>query len=222
MSRTLRLVLPLLGLALSAPAARAGDFINLGEAFVPAHAGMFEVRLRAVGVITQDRGSSVSTIGGKVETTNQAIPEIDLSYFIVDNLAVELIAGSSRHNIAATGTALGHVDVGSTWVLPPTLTLQYHLAPHSRVDPYIGAGVTAAFFYATKAAGGAVTSLGLKNTVSPAFQIGADIALGGHWVANVDVKQTLVQTTAKISDGALHAHTHLDPTLVGVGIGYRF
>ena len=72
------------------------------------------------------------------------------------------------------------------------------------------------------AAGGPVTSLGLKNTVSPAFQIGADIALGGHWVANVDVKQTLIQTTAKISGGALHAHTHLDPTLVGFGVGYRF
>lgn len=212
----------LLGLALAAPAAQAGDFINLGDAFVPAHAGMFEVRLRAVGVLTQDNGSSVSAIGGKVETTNQVIPELDFSYFIVDNLAVELIAGASRHNIAASGTALGHVDVGSTWVLPPTLTLQYHFAPHSRIDPYVGAGMTAAFFFATKAAGGAVTSVGLKNTLSPAFQLGADIALGGHWVANVDVKQTLIQTTAKIDGGALHAHTHLDPTLVGVGIGYRF
>jgi outer membrane protein len=185
-------------------------------------AGSFMVRLRAIGVLPQDSASSVSAIGGHVEASNQAAPELDLSYFITDHIAVEAIAASTRHEIAASGTALGHVDVGSVHVLPPTVTLQYHFMPHERFSPYLGAGVTIAWFYDSNPAGPAISRFGIGTSAGAAIQAGFDYNLTGHWFANFDVKQIFMNVDARINGGAIIAKTALDPTIIGAGIGYRF
>ena len=185
-------------------------------------AGDFMIRARAIGIIPENLSSSVSLIGGKVDVTATPAPEVDFSYFITDNIAAELIAASTRHDVSASGTALGHVDVGSVWVLPPTLTVQYHFLPHGLINPYVGAGVTVAFFYDSKPAGGAVTKFGLSNNVGPALQAGVDISLGGPWYANIDAKQIFLNTEGRIDGGVIKAKTSLSPTVVGAGIGYRF
>jgi outer membrane protein len=185
-------------------------------------AGTLMVRLRAIGVIPQSRDSSVSLIGGKVDVSASASPEVDLSYFFTDNIAVEGIAASTQHKVTATGTAIGKVPVGNVWVLPPTVTLQYHFMPQSRFSPYVGVGMTAAFFYASEATGPVVKKFGLSNNVGAAVQVGFDYNFSGHWFANVDLKQIFLSTEARINGGVVIAKTNLDPTVVGVGVGYRF
>jgi outer membrane protein len=191
--------------------------------FVGKQAGTFMVRLRAIGVIPEDNDSSTS-VGGHVKTTAQPAPEADFSYFITDNIAGELIAATTRHSIQATGTAVGTVDVGSAWVLPPTLTLQYHFMPHERFSPYIGAGLNVSFFYDTQPARPTVTKLSMDNSVGPALQVGFDYNITGHWFANFDVKQIFLSTHAHLNTvlGSVSAKTSLDPLVVGAGIGYRF
>ena len=108
-------------------------------------AGTVMVRIRAIGVIPETLSSSISVIHGGVNVTSTAAPEVDVSYFFTDHLAAELIAASTRHELSGGHTALGHLDVGSVYVLPPTLTLQYHFLPQSRFSPYVGAGLTVAF-----------------------------------------------------------------------------
>jgi len=202
----------------AAPAQTATDDVPVGKA-----AGTFMIRGRMIGVIPEDNSSS-TTIGGHVNTTAQPAPEVDLSYFFTDNIAAELIAASTRHNIAATGTAVGYVDVGSAWVLPPTLTLQYHFMPHERFSPYVGAGLNVSFFYDTTPAGPTVTKFSMDNNVGAALQIGFDYNITGHWFANFDVKQIFLNTTAHINTvlGSVTAKTSLDPLVIGAGIGYRF
>jgi len=190
--------------------------------FTPEQAGMLLVRGRLINVNPLNSTSSVSLIGGKVTTTDQFAPEVDLSYFLTRNIAFELIAATTRHSITATGTALGRVPVGSTWVLPPTLTVQYHILPDSRFSPYVGAGVNVTFFYATSPAGPTVTKLGLDSAVGPAIQAGFDYALSGPWVLNVDVKQIFINTTAHLNGSRIIAKTALNPTVIGVGVGYKF
>ena len=119
------------------------------------------------------------------------------------------------HRISANDTSVGNVDVGSTWILPPTLTLQYHFMPRERFSPYVGVGLNTSFFYATSPAKPTVTSLSLDNNVGAALQAGFDYNITGHWFANVDVKQIFLNTTA-------HLRTALDPLVAGVGVGYRF
>jgi outer membrane protein len=186
-------------------------------------AGSVMVRARAIGVIPEDNSSSTS-IGGHVETSASAAPEVDFSYFFTDNIAAELILATTRHSLEAHGTAIGNVDAGKTWVLPPTLTLQYHFMPHERFSPYVGAGLAVMFFYSTQGAGPTVQSLSLDNNVGAAIQAGFDYNFTGHWFANFDVKQIFLDTTAHLSTalGPVTATTRLDPLVVGAGIGYRF
>jgi len=192
------------------------------DAPVGKQANTFMVRLRAIGVLPQDTWSSISTIGGKVDVSNQAAPEVDVSYFVTDHIGFELIAATTRHVLHATDTALGTVDVGSTWVLPPTLTVQYHFMPHQRFSPYVGVGPNLTFFYDTHAAGGTVSHLSISNKGGVAIQAGFDYNVRGHWFANFDVKQIFVQADASLNYGAIHAKTGLSPTVIGAGIGYRF
>ena len=192
------------------------------EGLVGKKAGTVMIRIRAIGVMPQNSSSSVSAIGGKVDVSNTPGPELDLSYFITDNIAVEGIAATTQHSVSAVNTVIGKVPVGNVWVLPPTVTLQYHFMPQSRFSPYIGAGMTVAFFYNSQAVGPVVTKFGLENNVGAAIQAGVDYNISGHWFANFDVKQIFLSTKARINGGAVIAKTNLDPLVVGAGIGYRF
>ena len=193
------------------------------DAPVGKQAGTFMVRARLIDVIPENNGSSTS-VGGHVTATDQFAPEVDFSYFFTDHIAAELIAATTRHNVAAKDTAVGHVDVGSVWALPPTITLQYHFRPHERFSPYVGAGVNATFFYASKPAGPTVTKFTMTNTMGEAIQAGFDYNVSGHWFVNADVKQIFMHTKARLHTvlGNVTAKTNLDPIVVGVGVGYRF
>src|SRR4051794_36313447 len=74
-------------------------------------ANTFLLRARAIGVIPLNSSSNVSIIGGTVSAAAQAAPEVDLSYFLTDNIAFELIAASTRHNVSVQNSVLGNVDV---------------------------------------------------------------------------------------------------------------
>ena len=78
-----------------------------------------------------------------------------LSFLRDNNIAAELILGTTKHDVKTTGsnlTAIGgpasaEVDLGSVWLLPPTLTLQYHFYPTKTLKPYLGAGLNYTIFY---------------------------------------------------------------------------
>jgi outer membrane protein len=197
---------------------------DLYQPLVGKEANTFMIRLRAIGVIPLNSSSSVSAIGGSVSATAQAAPEVDLSYFLTDHIAFELIAASTRHNVSVRNSILGNVDVGSVWVLPPTLTVQYHFMPHSAFSPYIGAGINVSFFYATQPANPPVTHWSMSNYVGAAIQAGFDYNFSGHWFANFDVKQIFLNSTAKVDalGTTVTAKTSLNPLVIGAGIGYRF
>lgn len=205
-------------------AAEAQSPLDMNAPLVGKEAGTFMVRVRAIGVIPEDNSSSISTIGGHVTATAQAAPEVDLSYFFTDNIALELIAATTRHDIKATGTKVGDIDVGSVWALPPTLTLQYHFMPHSAFSPYVGVGLNVTFWYGASPANPPVTHLSVGNNVGPALQAGIDYNFAGHWFLNADVKQIFLNTDAHVDalGTTVKARTSLDPLVVGMGIGYRF
>ena len=203
MKRTLLAACMVCAIASGRAALAQGTF-DLDAPPVGKAANTLMIRVRALGVIPLDTSSSISGVGGRVNATAQAAPEVDFSYFLTDNIAFELIAATTRHDVSASDTVLGHVDVGSVWVLPPTLTAQYHFFPHERLSPYIGAGINASFFYGAHAAGAPVTQVAFSNNVGAAIQAGVDYNFAGHWFANFDVKQIFVNTTASINPNASH------------------
>jgi outer membrane protein len=207
------------------PAAFAQSPLDLNQPLVGKEAGTFMIRARAIGVIPENNSSSVSVIGGRVSATAQAAPELDFSYFLTDNIALELIAATTRHEVTVKNSAVGsNLDVGSVWALPPTLTVQYHFLPHSAFSPYVGAGVNVTFWYGESAANPPVTHFNVGTGIGPALQAGVDYNVSGHWFLNFDVKQIFLNTNAHVDalKTTVKAHTALDPLVVGFGIGYRF
>lgn len=199
--------------AFALPAA-AADKVGLG-------AGDLVVRLRGLAVIPQE-SATVTPIGGSVEIDNSYVPELDVSYFLTNNLALELIAATTPHRVKDNGSSLGDLDLGKVWLLPPTLTLQWHFLPRQSINPYVGAGINYTIFYNEKAPGGTVQSIKYEDSFGWALQAGVDVALGGPWFLNVDVKKLFLSTDVSINGGGVTADVDIDPWIVGLGLGYRF
>jgi outer membrane protein len=180
--------------------------------------GKWMVRARALGVIPQE--SSSLNIGGKAAVDNSIVPELDITYFFTPNLAAELIAATAKHKVTARNTSVGTVDAGSAWLLPPTLTLQYHFTQFEGIKPYVGAGLNYTHFYSEDS--GALNSVKYSDSFGGALQVGVDVPVRDNWYVNLDVKKVFINTTAKFNGGAVRADVDLDPWLVGAGVGYRF
>ncbi|MDX1921742.1 MAG: OmpW family outer membrane protein [Alphaproteobacteria bacterium] len=196
-------------------------------AFRPKQAGDFGIRLRGLGVFTDESGEITSAAGAPLglnaEVSSEFVPEIDLTYFFTKNFAAELVLATTQHEVNAVAGAT-HVPVGTVWLLPPTLTVQYHPMPESRFSPYFGAGVNYTIFYGADAAGGTITESKYENSFGYAFQAGMDVALQGNWSLNFDVKKVFLDTNVKGNGtvGPWKSNVDLNPVLVGFGFGYRF
>ena len=205
----------------------------IAAAFAPslafAEAGDFVVRLRALEV-TPDESSHLVNIfatDNKLEVGNNALPEIDFSYYITKNIAAELIlATGTRHDVKLnTGSAgLGSVGLGSVNLLPPTLTLQWHFLPDQTFDPYVGAGLNYTIFM-DKSLGYPIPDSGNiqlnRNSIGGVLQAGFDVNLKDGWLLNADVKKVWISTNVTLG-GAKIDNLDIDPWVFGVGFGKKF
>lgn len=192
------------------------------EAVAAAHSP-WQVRVRALGVIPNDSGSVNGVAGSDLQYSNSITPELDISYYFTDNIAAELILGTTSSKISGSGSIAG-LPVGKAWLLPPTVTLQYHFTDFGAFKPYVGAGVNYTFFY-NQSENGNFSNLKVDNHVGAALQVGFDYMLNEHWGVNFDVKKLFLETNWSADHstlGALSGKAKLDPWLVGAGVTYRF
>ena len=222
-------VLGFLGFSTAATAA-GGNASAIGS-----QAGDFGIKLKALGVFPENSGSSIQAVGGKVDVSNRLAPEIDFYYYFTDHIATQLIATLFRPSIKARGTAVtavapnGDLDVGATTMLPPTLTLQYHFAgPHSAFNPYLGAGVSFVWLFATNPSRGqgVVNDVSFRHVFNPsaAVQAGVDYNISRNLFLNFEVNQIFLSVDANVDTilGRVRAKDDINPFLVGFGAGYRF
>ena len=178
------------------------------------------IRLRSLTVLPESSSSTISTIGGNVtQISNQVVPELDFSYFFTPHVAAELILATTRNSVTATGTAIGTVPLGRVSLLPPTLTVQYHFLATPKVDPYVGLGLNYTFFY--DASPSTVSGINYANNAGLAMQAGLDLNMTKKWVFNIDVKKIFVNSSVSTSGPSVVTIAHIDPWLLGIGIGYR-
>lgn len=187
--------------------------------------GQLLVRLRGIVVQPQESGGT-DVLGGDVKVDTSYAPEIDFSYFITKNIAIELIAATIRHELTLKDSAVpANVDLGHTWVLPPTLLLQYHFFADDIISPYLGVGVNYTIFY-NETDGPTVDKVDVQNAWGYAFQAGVDIQIpNSRWVVNADVKKIFLSPNIDVKLGGQSISDEkfdLDPWVIGVGLGYRF
>jgi outer membrane protein len=186
------------------------------------------LRLRALGVVTRNSGSVDTVAGSDLSTTDTVVPELDVTYFFTRNIAAELILGTTPHSITGAGS-IANLPVGKAWLLPPTLTLQYHFTDLGAFKPYVGAGVNYTIFYHqsagnTTVGGLTVTDSHLHNSWGGALQVGFDYMFDRHWGFNVDVKKLYLRPdwNGTINGAAFTGKVNLDPWLIAAGVTYKF
>lgn len=185
--------------------------------------GDFVIRARALSVIPdEDATISGAVTGNQIDIDTSYVPELDFSYFVTDNIALEVIAGVTPHEASAKSSSAGPLDIGDVWLLPPTVTVQYHFTElDAQFKPYIGAGVNYTYFFGADE-GASVSNAKYDDSFGPALQLGADYMLSEHWMLNVDAKKIWINTDASFNGGAVRADVDINPWLLGVGVGYRF
>lgn len=214
--------------------------------FSYAEQGDFIVRLRGIGLVPDDSSGLISSNGIDIANSGVGIdsafvPELDLTYMITKHIGVEAIAGMANHTVELEGTgiatatgvaALGDgFEIFDTWVLPPTITLQYHFIPDANIRPYVGIGVNYTNTFGDNATDELEALLGpvsvnTTNSWGLAAQGGVDIDINETFFFNIDVKYIDVDTEAsletKTAFGTLRVDLDVDPWVVGAGVGMRF
>ncbi len=204
-------------------------------AAVPAAAAQGDVivRVRTILVAPNEKsGPILPTFPNEaVRVGNSVMPELDFTYMATDHLGFELILATTKHTLSGrTGTTGSIGALGSTWVLPPTLTAQYHFAPAGHIRPYVGAGVNYSIFWNEKASNGLEAAVGktavnLSNSFGWALQAGTDIDLTKTVFLNLDIKYIDMRTTARLATTAIgvqRVRVDINPIVAGIGLGMRF
>ncbi|MBK8197721.1 MAG: OmpW family protein [Acidobacteria bacterium] len=196
--------------------------------------------LRARVLAVQPDESAKLSVGGAhlqgdADIGDQYVPELDISYFFTDHIAAELILAVTPHDVSAVNVTVpgaltnATVDLGDVWLLPPTLTLQYHFDTGSKFKPYVGAGVNATFFF-NEDEGPVADGISYDPSFGPALQVGFDYDLDGKaggWAVNADVKKIWINSDVTVDfttalGARVNADVDIDPLVVGVGLAYKY
>jgi len=196
------------------------------------------LRARAIAVLP-DESAALSAGGaglaGDADIGEQYVPEFDITYFFTDNIAAELILAVTPHDVSAVKVTVpgaltnATVDLGDVWLLPPTLTLQYHFRNAGKFKPYVGAGVNATFFF-NEDEGPVADGMDYDPSFGPALQAGFDYDLDGQeggFALNVDVKKIWINTDVTVDfttalGATVNADVDINPLVVGVGLAYKY
>ena len=184
----------------------------------------WKMRFRGIAVVPSE-SAVIDVIGGDIAIRKAIVPEVDFTYYFTENWAAELILATTNHDVGAVGTAAGDINLGDVWLLPPTLTLQYHLTSMDKFEPYFGAGFNYTIFYGADA--GDVDEVSYDNSFGVALQFGFDYDLNDKWFLNVDLKKVFLNTDATVNattalGATVGAAVDIDPLILGFGFGFRF
>jgi outer membrane protein len=142
----------------------------------------------------------------------------DFTYMFSEDWGIEVLAALPfEHDILTTSGTL----VATTEHLPPTISVQYRFGD-GKIQPYVGAGINYTKFSSEKALGpiqGA--NLSLDASTGLALQVGVDFHFGDNMLFNLVLRKIDIESDVTLN-GAPLTKAVIDPTAIGVGIGWKF
>lgn len=183
--------------------------------------------VRARGIyVTPDESATIAAIGGDALIGKSFDPEFDFTYFVSDNIGIELILATTQHTVFAVDTAVGNLNLGSVWLLPPTLSVQYHLQPKEQFSPYVGASANLTLFHSVKD-GPVADNVSYDTAFGFGLQAGVDYEITDGTYINFDIKKLWLSTDVTVDattalGAVVGADVKINPWIFGIGVGKTF
>lgn len=167
--------------------------------------------------------SSTTTDGGDIHFGRANGWGVSANHYWRHNVSTELAATWLRvdGNLRFAGTDA--LSLGRVKVTPITLALQWHVAPHTGFDPYIGAG--AAYVHTSNFSSSDLTSAGIgevsiKNKTTWLGNVGANMGDWNHLSIALDAKYIHYRPDGTANGSAVKLK--LDPVIVSAGVKFRW
>lgn len=169
-----------------------------------------------------------SIAGSRADLDGSGAPTLGGSWFVNDNLAVELWGSAGKFEQDANlapGATLPNGARGTIKQQPVALSGQYHFgAPDRAIRPYVGLGYYQANidderFDATVAGG---NHIGIDTPKGAMATAGVDFNITDRWFARADARYLHGKADVSVAGQDTGEDLKLDPWVVGAGVGVRF
>ncbi len=198
-------------------------------------AGQFTAKVGAGKITPKVESGDVSAPalpGSKVAVGADTEPVLIFAYGITDNFSAELALGVPyKHKLYGAGSIAGTGQLGEVESLPPSAFIQYRFfKPEAMVRPFVGVGVTYAYFQKAKGSGqltallntgGASTTFDIDSKAAASVQAGVVLNLNPKWFVDFTVVKTYLKTRTHYSTGQTQ-DVKLDPLALVLAVGYKF
>jgi outer membrane protein len=198
-------------------------------------AGSWSVSIGANNIAPEVKSgdlSAPSLPGTRIDVKDASAGFVTFTYMLTDNVALQtFLGGPYKHDVVGAGAIDGVGKIGEVRQVSPTVVAQYRfLDAKSALRPYVGLGVTYAYFFRERGSGtltaltnpgGPPTRLDADNAWGVSPQLGAVYAFNDHWYADLSVIKTYIKNTTHLSTGQ-SIDAKLDPLSIGLTVGYRF
>lgn len=178
----------------------------------------FSIGMQAMYINPDVDCNDLSALGLGLDAEPAVTAGITLEYFFTPSISAELVAAVAKHDLE-----IANQNLGSLWILPPSLYAKYHFMPESKISPYIGVGVNWVYAWDEKLAG---LDVDVEDSFGWAAKAGADIQVTDNLYLNVDVMYLSVETELNVKAGGATvlsgSDIDIDPWVYSIGAKYRF
>lgn len=149
-------------------------------------------------------------------------PALNLSYFMTKNIALQTVLAVplAKVNLNNNNSTSSLTD---QWVLPLSIIGQYHFFSDEVVSPFVGGGLTYAFFWEDQSHLPGGSHVELDDTYGGLVNFGLNFKFpDSRWTAVVDAKKWWLAPTNTRVGGNKNNNITVDPWFFGAGFGYNF
>lgn len=196
---------------------------------------LFKIRVHGLlshatqkGLTTKNQVSNAKKVGHFIE--NGYGGDVATTIFFSDNIASELSLGfdvlkTKYASIRDVGSNYGvnNKNLGKkkdVFMIPVTLTGQYHIAPFGGIRPYVGLGYHGAYMFSK------CKLFDIKNGHGAVMQVGVDFVAKDDTMINFDIRQYFLNTKVAYKESfispAVTSKVKINPLIISLGIGFKF
>ncbi|MDR2872421.1 MAG: outer membrane beta-barrel protein [Xanthomonadaceae bacterium] len=156
-----------------------------------------------------------------IKTDGSPGPSASFSWYVNDNMAVELWGTLDRFNHRLRVNQVG--KIGSVKQQPVALSFQYHLGHADNVfRPFAGVGYGYSSFNSLRFLGVPDGTFKVKSANGVVGTLGVDLNINPTWFARADVRYMRSRPDLEANGFGKVESWKIDPWMVSFGLGARF